>query len=246
MTLSTNSVAIGTGNTTILTAPAGQEVMVPLILLNNTSTTQDTVSISYYSLAANATALMGEWKVSRYSPVQALTKPVTMAPGDSLIMSSLNGTCRVTLGADLASVALAVGFNLRGNWTSGANYGSSTLDTVQYNGSSYVCATSHTAGGGFDATKWVVLASVGAGANSKRYALGGCQGDNIVYGYDGSGRISTIADFIEGNARSTTYTYDTSGRLTQVVRVWQGVTHTDVFAYDPTSGSLTGTTTTEA
>ena len=246
MTLDTKSTAIGTINTVIYQAPAGSEALVPFLLINNTANTQDTVTISLFDYNQNQTNILGEIKVSRYAPVQPFTKPLLVCPGDQIIMSSLGGTCRAVYGADVAIVLANGGLNPRGVWTTGAQYTAASHDMVSYNGSSYICNTDHQAGASFDATKWVVLASVGAGANSRRYALGGCAGDNVTYGYDGSGRISTIADTVDGQARSTTYTYDGAGRVSQVVRTWQGVTHTDLFAYDATTGNLTGTSTTEA
>lgn len=244
MTSDPISLNVGTTNTLVVDAAVGSEVAVPTLMVTNTSTTTDFLSMVVFRNTTGVTTDLPLANVVKGTP---FTFPgvLLFAPGDKCWLKSTNGTLRAFVLRDVDSpVGTSLNIRTDGPISNGKNY--SVNDVALYNGSSYICSTAYLATSVFDSSKWTVFAQAGLPGNVMRYALGGGDGDNLTLTYDGYGRISTCSDTVEGLARSVTYNYAATIDVdpSSVVVVYNGKTRTVTFVKN-VSGTITGTTTTE-
>lgn len=157
------SVALGTGNTDVVTCPAGSEGAV-VLLAGNVSANARTYTLKIYRQATGQTVTVLSAIPAAANSAAKVPAPISLEAGDKVIgLGSaandivLSGTFTYT-----ASTPAATGFNPRGPWDSGATYQAN--DVVSKNFNSYLAIQSSTNQDPETQTAYWML-SAGRGAN---------------------------------------------------------------------------------
>lgn len=157
------SVALGTGNTDVVTCPAGSQGAV-VLLAGNVSANARTYTLKIYRQATGQTVTVLSAIPAAANSAAKVPAPISLEAGDKVIgLGSaandivLSGTFTYT-----ASTPAATGFNPRGPWDSGATYQAN--DVVSKNFNSYLAIQESTNQDPETQTAYWML-SAGRGAN---------------------------------------------------------------------------------
>tara|TARA_R110002020_G_scaffold287166_2_gene502652 strand:+ start:53 stop:970 length:918 start_codon:yes stop_codon:yes gene_type:complete len=161
MALVGTPVAVGTASTTLIVCPATLETSLHSLLVNNPTSGNLNLTLSYFDSSASAESTLLTQAVSANTSLKAFSAPVNLASGDK-INASASGTGLIALVSSFqnASTPAAVGFTPRGEYSSGTTY--AINDVVSNDGSSFI---SQFAGnlnrGTSNSSAWLTLAAKG-------------------------------------------------------------------------------------
>ena len=155
---------ISTASTTLLTIPATLEASLHSLLINNPTSGNLNVTLSYFDSSQSSESTLLTQTVTGQTTLRAFNAPVNMAAGDKINASaSASGLVALVSSFQNSSTPAETGFNAQGNWTSTTTFGLNDVVFLESDRNSYLSriASNQNKNPSANASAWQVFGSVG-------------------------------------------------------------------------------------